>query len=44
MDRASEYSHWLDPGDWDLLHQQLETSNAYKEPDQDSSILNWTKD
>ena len=44
MDRAAEFSHWLDPADWDGMDTQLQKSNAYKEPDQDGSILNWTKE
>lgn len=44
MDRASAFSHWLDPQDWDAMHAQLENANAYKEPDQDGTILNWTKE
>lgn len=41
MERISAYNHWLDPSDWDTMHQQLINSNAFKEPDQDGSILNW---
>lgn len=44
MERASAYSHWLDSEDWDLMHIQLENSNAFKEPDQDGTILNWTQE
>ena len=43
MERASAFSHWLDPEDWDEMNMQLEKSNAYKEPDQDGTILNWIK-
>jgi len=43
MNRVSEFSHWLDPQDWDAMHVQLESANAYKEPDDDGSILKWTK-
>ena len=41
MDRASEYSHWLEPSDIEALQAQLQASNAFKEPDQDSTILKW---
>ena len=44
MDRASAFSHWLDPVDWDTMHDQLVSCNAYKEPDQDGTILNWITD
>jgi hypothetical protein len=44
MERASEFSHWLDPNNWDIMDKQLETANAYKEPDQDGTILNWAKE
>lgn len=44
MERASEFSHWLEPDDWDKMHQQFIDANAYKEPDQDGTILNWTKE
>ena len=43
MDRASAYSHWLDPENWDGMHGQLENTNAFKEPDQDGTVLNWEK-
>lgn len=41
MDRASEYSYWLDPYNLEAMQTQLEESNAFKEPDQDGTILNW---
>ena len=44
MERASAFSHWLDPNDWDTMHKQLETTNAYKESEEDGAILNWTKE
>lgn len=43
MDRVSEYSHWLNPITWDDMYTQLEESNAFKEPDQDGTILKWNK-
>ena len=44
MDRTSEFSHWLDPEDWDKLYAQLESAKAFKEPDQGGSILKWNKE
>ncbi len=41
MERASAFSHWLDPEDLDTMHALLEASNAFKEPDQDGTILDW---
>jgi len=43
MDRASAFSHWLNPEDWDTMHAQLKSCNAYKEPDQDGTILDWNE-
>lgn len=43
MERASAFSHWLEPENWDSMHTQLQDSDAHKEPDQDGNILNWTK-
>jgi hypothetical protein len=31
MDRAHSYSHWLEPFDFNSLHQQLRASNAFEE-------------
>ncbi|MBX2971903.1 MAG: Fic family protein [Flavobacteriales bacterium] len=39
MDRAHAWSHWLDPATLDGLEQQIERSNALKEPDE--AGLDW---
>ena len=44
MDRASDFSHWLDPQDWDNMNTQLESANAFNEPDQNGAILKWNKE
>lgn len=33
MDRAHAFSHWLEPTDFDSLHEQLKRSNAFEESD-----------
>jgi Fic family protein len=41
LKRAHEFSHWLEPEDFDTLMSQLEASNAFKEPDEDRGNLKW---
>jgi len=41
MNRASEFSHWLNPTNLDNLHEQIEGANAFKEPDEDGTVLSW---
>ncbi|NBB89245.1 MAG: cell filamentation protein Fic, partial [Bacteroidetes bacterium] len=41
MERASAFSHWLEPRNWDIMDEQLRNANAYKDPDQDGTILRW---
>ncbi len=43
MERASAFSHWLDPVDWEGMNTQLKNANAYKESDQDEAVLRWTE-
>lgn len=44
MNRVAEFSQWLNPENWDSMHKQLEDSNAYKEPDQDLTVLQWAQE
>jgi len=44
MERASAFSHWLDPLDWEGMHAQLINASAYKESDQDGGVLRWVED
>ncbi|MBK8505382.1 MAG: Fic family protein [Saprospiraceae bacterium] len=40
MNRVHEFSHWLEPQKFDLLHQQLKSAYAFKDPEE-GFLLQW---